>query len=84
MEKITEPIKEKKFLTVSEFRQSLDCAVTRQHVYRMISAGEVPVRKIGGKMVIDGEWARAYINQPFVRTKKVPVPKTQDKTVLCR
>lgn len=67
----TQKHKEKRYYTVSEFREELGDVITRQQVYRMISKGEVPVRRLGTKIVIDGDWVRAYVNIPCVCVKKV-------------
>ncbi len=61
---------EKRFFTVKEFQLLLDGVVTRSMIYKMITAGEVPIRKIGRKIVIPADWVNAYINAPCFTVKK--------------
>ena len=61
----------KRYFTVNEFREEIGSVVTRQQVYRMMNAGLIPYRRIGNKVVIDGDWVRAYVAMPCVCMKKV-------------
>lgn len=61
---------EKKFFTVMEFCEELGGIITRSQVYRMINAGEIPVRKIGRKTVIPAAWVQDYINMPCECVRK--------------
>ena len=60
----------KKYYTVMDLYHALDGFVTRQQIYRMIDKGEIPTRTIGGRIAIDGDWARNYVNAPCVCSKK--------------
>ena len=55
---------DKKFYTVLEFYQALGGIITRAQIYKMIQAGEIPVRKIGSKLVLPADWVTEYINRP--------------------
>lgn len=55
---------EKKFFTVQEFCNELGGIITRSQIYRMINAGEIPIRKIGHKIVISASWVKEYVNRP--------------------
>ena len=46
----------KRFYTVKEFHEELGGVITKSMVYKMIDGGEIPVRKIGSKIVIPAEW----------------------------
>lgn len=61
---------EKKFCSVKDLYKALDGFITRQQIYRMIDNGEIPTRMIGGRIAIDAEWVRNYVNAPFVYSKK--------------
>lgn len=61
---------EKKFFTVMEFCEELGGIITRSQVYRMINAGEIPVRKIGRKTVIPAPWVEEYIHMPCECVRK--------------
>lgn len=58
--------REKRYYTVSEFREEMGNTLTRQYIYKLIDEGQIPIRKIGKKILIDGAWARSYINMPCV------------------
>lgn len=60
----------KRFYTVNEFRTELGDVITRGQIYRMISNGDIPIRQIGKKILIDGEWVRSYIATPCICRKK--------------
>lgn len=61
----------KLFYTVKEFHALLGGVVTRSQVYKMISDGEIPTRRIGSKIVLPADWVNTYINTPCVVVKKV-------------
>lgn len=67
----TTVVKKKRFYTVKEFHAELDNVITRTQIYRMIQAGQIPVRKIGTKIVIPADWVDAYLNAPAVAVKIV-------------
>ena len=60
----------KMFFTVREFHQALGGIVTRSQIYRMIQNGEIPVRRIGNKVVLSAEWVNSYINMPCSCVRK--------------
>lgn len=60
----------KKFFTVREFHQAIGGVVTRSQIYRMIQNGEIPVRRIGNKVVLSADWVNSYINAPFSFIRK--------------
>ncbi len=70
MEKI-EIKNEKRFYTVTDFYAALGGIVTKSKIYRMIDAGEIPVRRIGKKIVIPADWVNAYISAPCIAVKKI-------------
>ena len=61
----------KRFYTVKEFHEELGGVITKSMVYKMIDGGEIPVRKIGSKIVIPAEWVNNYINAPCVVVKRI-------------
>lgn len=62
---------EKRFYTVTDLYAALGGIVTRSKIYKMIDTGEIPVRRIGKKIVIPADWVNAYINAPCIAVKKV-------------
>jgi len=60
----------KRFFTVREFHQAIGGVVTRSQIYRMIQNGEIPVRRIGNKVVLSADWVSNYINVPFSLVRK--------------
>lgn len=69
-----EKVLKKKFYSVRDLHEALGGYITVQQIYRMIDKGEIPVRSIGGRIAIDGNWARAYVDAPCVcngKNKKV-------------
>lgn len=69
-----EKVLEKRFYSVRDLYEALGGYITKQQIYRMIDNGEIPVRTIGGRIAIDGNWARSYVNAPCVcnvKNKKV-------------
>ena len=66
-----EKVTTKRFYTVKEFHEELGCIISKTQVYRMIDRGEIPVRKIGDKIVIPADWVQNYLNAPAVAIKKV-------------
>lgn len=60
----------KKFYTVREFHLALGGVVTRSQIYRMIQHGEIPVRRIGNKVVLSADWVNSYINIPCSCVRK--------------
>ena len=73
---------EKRFYTVKEFHGLLGGVITRSMVYKMIDAGDIPVRYIGNKIIIPAGWVDTYINTPCTVVKKVRSKerKTDGKT----
>ena len=67
---VMEQKNEKKFFTVREFHQAIGGIVTRSQIYRMIQNGEIPVRRIGNKVVLSADWVNNYINIPCSCVRK--------------
>lgn len=66
-----EKVMPKRFYTVKDFHRELGGIISVTQVYRMIEKGEIPVRRIGDKLVIPAAWVDNYINAPAVAIKKV-------------
>ena len=62
---------EKNFYTVKEFHGLLGGTITRSMVYKMISAGDIPIRYIGSKILIPAGWVNTFINTPCTMVKKI-------------
>lgn len=61
----------KHFYTVNEFYELLNGSVTKSFIYKMIDNGEVPGRRFGNKILIQGEWVNNFINTPCTRVRRV-------------
>ena len=66
-----EKVMPKRFYSVKDFHRELGGIISVTQVYRMIDRGEIPVRKIGDKIVIPADWVQNYLNAPAVAIKKV-------------
>jgi excisionase family DNA binding protein len=66
---------EKRFYTVQEFHDELGGIITRAQIYTMIKEGEIPVRRIGRKIVMPASWVEEYVNRPCEYVKQDVIDK---------
>lgn len=64
----------RRFYTVSQLHDELSDVVSKGQLYRMINRGEIPVRKIGTKIVVPADWVENFLNAPAVIVKTVEKP----------
>lgn len=62
---------DKRFYTVKEFHSLLGGVITRSMVYKMIDAGDIPIRYIGRKIIIPAGWVNTYLATPCTMLKKI-------------
>lgn len=73
-EKVVNEKPRKLFVTVTEFHEMIGGVITRVQIYRMINNGEIPVRKIGNKVLLSAEWVNNFLNTPFECVGKTSKP----------
>ena len=68
---MNEAVKKKKvFYTVSDFYEAIGGIITKAQIYRMIKAGEIPVRHIGSKVILSADCVENFISAPFETEQK--------------
>jgi len=61
--------KTKRFYTIAQLHEELEGIISKGQVYRMVNRGEIPVRKIGNKLVVPAAWVNDFLNAPAVAMK---------------
>ncbi len=62
---------DKRFYTVKEFHSLFDETITKSMIYKMIGTGKIPTRRIGNKILIPGDWVRAFFSEPYIAVEQV-------------
>jgi hypothetical protein len=59
------PYEDKRFFTVLEFYELTGRAVTKTQIYRMCNEGQIPHKKLGAKVLLNGNWVRDFLNDSY-------------------